>query len=226
MQSKAHASWTHEARLREVWRPQPGRYTDEELAEPLLGCGAAGPDCSHDRANVLWKVERMVSGDPDGQLGLSGLTGFTVPEVLAMIGEEAGFHPDIFADGEGPVPIDPFRVLAACRAAGDRLANAARRGEQVVLGTGHPSGLPLLYMAVAELVEEHGAMPIRPAEGFVWREQGRRRHPLHRRRQRSCPGRGQVAGEDGNGDRDGRQREARVVLAVLPGHCRRLRLML
>jgi len=117
----------------------------------------------------------MVSGDPDGQLGLSGLTGFTVPEVLAMIGEEAGFHPDIFADGEGPVPIDPFRVLAACRAAGDRLANAARRGEQVVLGTGHPSGLPLLYMAVAELVEEHGAMPIRPAEGFVWREQGRRR---------------------------------------------------
>jgi hypothetical protein len=175
MQSKAHAPWAHEAKLGEMWRPQPGRFSEEELAEALLGCGAAGPDCSHDRANVLWKVERMVSGDLDGQFGLTGLTRFTADEVLSMVGSEAGFDPDIFGDGEGPVPIDPSKVLAACRTAGHRLAHAARRGERVVLATGHPSGLPLLYMAVAELIEEHGATLLRPAEGFVWREQGRRR---------------------------------------------------
>jgi hypothetical protein len=124
---------------------------------------------------VLWKVERMVSGEPDGQFGLSGLTSFSVEEIVAMIGAEAGFDPGIFSEGEGPVPIDPSKVLDACRAAGRRLAHAARSGERVVLATGHPSGLPLLFMAVAELLEEHGASLLRPAEGFVWREQGRRR---------------------------------------------------
>lgn len=175
MQSKAQAPWTHDSKLSALWRPQPGAFSEEALADALLGCGAAGPDCSHDRANVLWKVERLVSGDPDGQFGLSGLTRFTVPEVLAMIGEETGFDPAIFGEGDGPVPIDPHRVLAACRTAGQRLAHAARRGERVVLATGHPSGLPLLYMAVAELIEENGAVLLRPAEGSQWREVGRHR---------------------------------------------------
>jgi hypothetical protein len=175
MQSKAHAPWAHDMKVREMWRPQPGRFSEDELAEALLGCAAAGQDCSHDRANVLWKVERLVSGDPDGQFGLSGLTSFTVPEVLAMIGDEAGFDPAIFGQGDGPVPIDPHKVLDACRAAGRRFAHAARRGEEVVLATGHPSGLPLLYMAVAELVEAQGATVLRPAEGLQWRELGRRR---------------------------------------------------
>ena len=175
MQSKAQAPWAHDMKLREMWRPQSGRFSEEELAERLLACGAAGPDCSHDRANVLWKVERMVSGDPDGQFGLSGLTKFSVPEVLAMIGEEAGFDPEIFDDDQGPVPIDPFKVLAACRETGRRLAHAAARRERVILATGHPSGLPLLYMAVAELIEERGAVLLRPAEGLHWKEMGRRR---------------------------------------------------
>jgi hypothetical protein len=175
MQSKAQAPWAHDITLREMWRPQPGRFSEDELAEALLGCAAAGPDCSHDRANVLWKVRQLVSGDPGGQFGLSGLTSFTESEVLAMIGDEAGFDPAIFDQGDGPVPIDPLKVLQACRDTGIRLAHAARRGEEVVLATGHPSGLPLLYMAVAELVEAHGATLLRPAEGLQWRELGRRR---------------------------------------------------
>jgi hypothetical protein len=92
-----------------------------------------------------------------------------------MIGDEAAFDPAIFGDGEGPVPIDPYKILAACRAVGHRLSHAAARGERVVLATGHPSGLLLLYMAVAELAEEQGAELLRPAEGLDWREAGRRR---------------------------------------------------
>jgi histidinol phosphate phosphatase hisN-like protein len=175
MHSKAHEGRTHEATFRGPWRPQPGTFSEDELAEALLASGAAGQDCSHDRTNVLWKVDRLVSGDPDAQFGLSGLTRFSVSEVLAMIGEEAAFDPAIFGDGEGPVPIDPSRVLAACRAVGGRLAHAAERGERVVLATGHPSGLPLLYMAVADLLDERGAQLLRPAEGVDWREADRRR---------------------------------------------------
>jgi Phosphatase len=175
MHGNAHAPWLRDTRLSHMWRPQPGSFSEEELADALLGCAAAGADCSHDRANVSWKVRRMLSGDPDGQFGLSGLTGFAESEVLAMIGEEAGFDPRIFDQGDGPVPIDPYRVLAACRSAGERLAHAARRGEQMVLATGHPSGLPLLYMAAAELIEENGGTVLRPAEGLQWREMGRHR---------------------------------------------------
>jgi hypothetical protein len=45
----------------------------------------------------------------------------------------------------------------------------------VILATGHPSGLPLLYMAAGELIEERGAVLLRPAEGLHWKEMGRRR---------------------------------------------------
>ena len=53
----------------------------------------------------------------------------------------------------GPTPIDPFRVLAAWEVAGDRLALAAAAGERVLLATGHPAGLTLLYQAFGELLE-------------------------------------------------------------------------
>ncbi|TMK97293.1 MAG: phosphatase, partial [Actinobacteria bacterium] len=113
-------------------------------------------------------------GDPDSQFGLSGLTAFTGPEVLDMMAAEAGFDPDPEIR-EGDVPIDPFRVLAACERAGRRLAEAAARGERVVLATGHPAGLILLYMAVAGLLEDEGARVIRPGSGRSWREMGRHR---------------------------------------------------
>src|SRR5690349_2022146 len=106
---------------RELWRPAHGRLSEEELAEALVKGGVAGPQGgSHDRPNVLYKIERLVMGEPDAQFGLSGLGGFTLPEVLAMMAEEGGFDPDPELE-TGLVPIDPIRVLAACREAGGRL---------------------------------------------------------------------------------------------------------
>jgi hypothetical protein len=123
---------------------------------------------------VLWKIKRLVEGDPDAQFGLTGLTSFTGEEVLAMVAGEAGFDPDPSLH-RGDVPIDPRRVLAACEAAGERLALAAERGERVVLATGHPAGLILLYLEVGRLLEEHGAEVLRPAMGFNWKEMERHR---------------------------------------------------
>jgi hypothetical protein len=159
---------------RDLWRPLPGLRSEDELAEALVRGGAAGPRGSHDRPNVLWKIERLVLGEPDAQFGLRGLDGFSMPEVLAMMAAEAGFDPDPTLEF-GPVPIDPYRVLAASREAGERLAEAARRGERVLLATGHPAGLPLLYMAVGDLLEERGAVLVRPADGETWNDLGRTR---------------------------------------------------
>jgi hypothetical protein len=157
---------------RNPWRP--ARYTYEELAEALVAGRIAGTVTSHDRHNVRWKIERLVQGEPDLQFGLTGLTEFTAHQVLEMVGQEAGFDPDPLLRDE-PVPIDPWKVLASLEAAGRRLGQAAERGERLILATGHPVGLILLYMAVGELLVERGAKLLRPLEGVHWREEGKRR---------------------------------------------------
>jgi hypothetical protein len=141
----------------------------EELARALLDGRIAGEITSHDRHNVRWKIKRLVGGDPDLQFGLSGLEGFSADQVLGLVAQEAGFDPDPLLQDD-PVPIEPDRILAACDAAGRRLAEAAARGERVLLATGHPAGLLLLYLAAGELLTDAGAKLLRPAEGSSWRE--------------------------------------------------------
>jgi hypothetical protein len=164
----------HETTEHDLWRLQPGRFSQEELAQAMIEARCAGPACSHDRPNVLWKIGKLVDGEPDSQFGLSGLTVFTGEEVLEMMSEEAGFEPEPWRR-DGDVPIDPWRVMAACDRAGERLALAAERGERVVLATGHPAGLILLYLAVGRLLQDNGAELLRPASGLHWREMGRHR---------------------------------------------------
>lgn len=164
MHSKAHE--------RDRWRP--ASYSREELADALVAARIAGPITSHDRANVRWKIKQLVAGDPNARFGLTGLTGTSPDEVLRLVAAETGFDPDPSLR-DGPSSIDPDRVLLALEAAGRRLAHAADRGERVVLATGHPAGLPLLYMAVGELLDEAGAKLLRPAEGQSWTEEGRSR---------------------------------------------------
>ena len=155
------------------WLPLP--RTRSELAAGLLSGCVAGPDCSHDRPNVLWKIKRLVDGEPALQFGLEGLTGaFSRDEVLSFVAEEGGFDADPSVT-TGPVNIDPWKMLDALEEAGDRLALAAARGERVLLATGHPNGPILLYMAVGELLEAHGAKLLRPLEGMAWLEAGHHR---------------------------------------------------
>src|SRR5689334_11255180 len=123
MQSKAHRPEIQETSDHDRWRPQPGRFSPWELAEAMVEARCAGPACSHDRSNVLWKIGKLVDGEPDSQFGLSGLTAFTGEEVLGMVAEEAGFEPEP-TRRDGEVPIDAERVLAACDLAGLRLALA------------------------------------------------------------------------------------------------------
>jgi Phosphatase len=168
----------------ERWDPWvPADYATDELAEALVEGRVAGPVTSHDRRNVLRKIRRLAEGDPDLQFGLRGMTDVPPATVLALMAEAAGFDPDP-AIREGPSLIDPYRVLAACEAAGRRLAQAVGRGERVILATGHPAGLPLLYIAIGELLERGGAKLLRPHEGVRWDEQGEVLYPMGRHRHR------------------------------------------
>jgi hypothetical protein len=143
------------------------------MRSALLDGGVAGVN-SHDRPNVFWKLHRLVQGEPDSRFGLSGVDTLSFEEVLGLMGEAGGFDPDP-AVRHGLVVVDPDRVLEAAAEVGERLVLSAERGERVLLATGHPTGLPLLYQAVGELLVEAGAKLLRPLEGFTWEEEGRRR---------------------------------------------------
>jgi len=166
---------SHAARLPAIDdRWIPGSHDREELARGLVEGKVAGPEISHPVDNVLWKIEHLCENDPDLQFGMTGLQQFTPREVLELVAEASGFVPDPNVR-EGPVPVDPGLVLDACEAVGDRLAFACRRGERVILATGHPVGLILLYMEVGRLLVRNGVELLRPYEGVSWRE-GVRHH--------------------------------------------------
>jgi len=153
------------------WIPAP--YPRERLIDALIDGGGAGVN-SHDRPNVLWKIKRLVEGDPELQFGLSGVSELPYETVLGLAAHAGGFS----ADPEvrhGVVIVDPARVLDAFEEVGDRLALAAERGERVLLATGHPTGLILLYQAAGRLLVEHGAKLLQPLEGFTWKVDGRSR---------------------------------------------------
>lgn len=153
------------------WEPRP--HDRDELRRALLDAEIAGPQVSHPLDNVLLHIRQLHQGDPDKQFGMSRLAGALSPErILDLVGEEAGFEPDHTAT-HGPVPVDPDHVLDRCEAVGERLAFACRRGESVVLATGHPVGLAHLYTEVGRELARRGAALLRPAEGVKWREADR-----------------------------------------------------
>jgi hypothetical protein len=163
----------------DLWTP--GRFERDELREALLGDGPAGLNV-HDRNNVRWKIKRLCAADPDSQFGLTGMDGLTPDEVLAAMAEAGGFAVEAGPDDDLAVWVDPDKVIDGFEAIGDRLTLAAERGEQVILATGHPVGLLLLYQATARLLTEAGAKVLRPLEGFTWthvdRKHGERRRQV------------------------------------------------
>jgi hypothetical protein len=174
MRSKAQENHARDVLRSARWRR--GDLTEEALLQALVLGRMAGPTVSHDRANVRWKIAQFASGDPRAQFGLTGLGVLSEERVMALMGEAAGFDPAIVSSGvDGDVPVDPARVLTRLDEAGVRLAEAAAAGERVLLATGHPVGLALLYAAVGELLVAHGASLPRPLEAEGWRSLGRAR---------------------------------------------------
>jgi hypothetical protein len=151
----------------EHWSPLT--HDRGELADALLGGGVAGT-ATHPLDNVRANALMLIDGDPDKQFGLTGLPGrFDLDGILDLVARGAGAPIDREAR-DGPVEIAPGPILDSCEAAGDRLARAAADGERVVLATGHPVGLALLYHALDRFLTRRGARVPRLANGERWRE--------------------------------------------------------
>jgi len=158
---------THAARLPKLderWTPQP--FERDDLVLGLLEGRVAFEEVSHPLDNVLNNIRLLVEGDPDKQFGMTGLQTFSAAEVLDLVAAASGFEVSDAVDG--PVPVDPELVLASSERVGDRLADAVRRGERVILGTGHPVGLAHLYTAVGRELRSRGVELLTPADGERW----------------------------------------------------------
>jgi hypothetical protein len=143
--------------------------TRDELLRDLVEGRVAGT-ATHPLDNVRGNIAMLMEGDPDKQFGLSGLPGaLTFEDILHLVEESAGVPIDREAR-YGPVEIAPEPILEACLAMGERLAKAAAGGERVVLATGHPVGLALLYRGIDRLLAERGADVLVLGRGARWRD--------------------------------------------------------
>jgi hypothetical protein len=154
-------------RVDERWTPRS--CSRDELEASLLIGGVAGT-AAHPLDNVRGNILMLIDGDPDKQFGLTGLPGtFTFDDILDQVAAGAGVPIDHDAR-YGGVEIAPAPIVDACEAVGERLAAACSRGERVILATGHPVGLALLYREVDRLLAARGAKILTPADGLRWRQ--------------------------------------------------------
>ncbi len=147
----------------------PRPYPREELVRALEAGRVAGV-ATHPLDNVIGNARLLLEGDPDKQFGLTGLQdGLVLQDVLDLVSAGSGVAIDP-TQGFGDVLIAPEPILDACEALGRRLALAAEGGERVLIATGHPGGLDLLYREWERLLLTHGGRVIKPADGVSWRD--------------------------------------------------------
>jgi Phosphatase len=133
----------------------------------LVANGVVGRHQSHTRANNIAKIRSLVDGDEGSSFGLSGMTRYSVDEVLTFLSELTGCSTDA-AQLAGEETLDPDLTVAAIARAAERLANAARRGATLFAGTGHPTGLLEHHMRVVDAYQRAGGKIVRPREEEKW----------------------------------------------------------
>jgi hypothetical protein len=139
--------------------PLPG--TIDAAREALVASGITGPHQSHPRADNLAKIRKLVDGNSGMAFGMSGMTSYSVAQVLQFVSDTTGCSPDA-SDNTVEDAIDPGRTVEAIIAAAERLVSYARRGAGVVFATGHPTGVLLHNLRVSDAFQRAGGKVLRP----------------------------------------------------------------
>ncbi len=157
-------------RVDDRWTVRP--HTREELLDGLQAGKVAGV-AAHPLDNVRRNIELLIEQDPDKLFGMTDMPGrFGFDDILDLVEAEAD-EPIDRAARSGQVHIAAEPILAACELLGDRLAAAAAAGDRVLVATGHPHGLDVLYRELARHLADRGAKMLHPADGATIQEDGR-----------------------------------------------------
>jgi hypothetical protein len=131
----------------------------ERYAERLLIAGVAGTNTSHGAQDNLYKINRVLEGDPNQTFGMDELLrGTDFEEAYAAVGYYTGYPPDQ-EETTGRGCINPARTAAGLLQAGERVRAVAEAGGRFVFATGHPGALLVYYLGVARWVEKLGGEP-------------------------------------------------------------------
>lgn len=149
-----------------------------QVREHLLGSRIAG-EVATTRENNLANYARMSARDPSYLFGLRPSGAWVPGEVLELMVERVGVHPDP-AYVEGTDTIDPDRTLAGLDAMAARLRRAKCRKERVLVATGHPGGVLAIHIEVARCLAAAGCTLLTPAAGWSFETPaGHRREIRH-----------------------------------------------
>ena len=136
--------------------------TIDAARRALVAAGITGPHQSHPRGDNLSKIRKLVDGNSGMAFGMSGMTAYSVAQVLQFVSDTTGCSPDA-SDDTVEDAIDPARTVAGIIAAAERLVSYARRGAGVVFATGHPTGILLHNLRVSDAYHRAGGTVLRPA---------------------------------------------------------------
>lgn len=141
--------------------PVPSRA---ELREHLVATRIAG-SVQTTVGDVLRKARLVSDGDHDFVFGLSGLGKYSPTDVLDQVTAQFGWTHTPGEPHEGPTWIDPDLVLDELDRAAERITDAGRQGQRVLLASGHPTGIMSLWQQVGRALVEAGAKLTRIADG-------------------------------------------------------------
>ncbi|MFG1794481.1 phosphatase [Nocardia sp. NPDC049149] len=145
---------------------RPGQSYDRVLLRKhLLKTRIAG-DVATPREGNLEHCRRMVAKDPGFQFGLV-LRDWTFRETLDTMVGLCGVNPDP-AYTHGQDTIDADLTLDALETMGERIGQAARNREKVLLATGHPGALMGVYRTVEDALRTAGCTVLTPAAGWSY----------------------------------------------------------
>ena len=146
----------------------------EELLDHLVSTRIAG-DVATPRHGNLANIGKMLAREPEYWFGLELERNWTFAEVLEVLAKRVGIDPDPERT-DGADRIDPALCVDALDDAAAVLADVAAAGGSVVLATGHPTGLLVVYLAVAAALRRAGCTVLSPADGtWVAVQEDRRR---------------------------------------------------
>ncbi len=138
----------------------------DELRKHLLEHRIAG-DVATPRENNLRNYRLLADREPRYLFGLEPEGRWSFADVLALMAEKVGVSPDPKYT-HGPDTIDVERTLERLDAFADRVRQAARNRERVVLATGHPAGLLGVYLEIARALAGAGCELLTPAAGWSY----------------------------------------------------------
>ncbi|HEV2640888.1 MAG TPA: phosphatase [Actinocrinis sp.] len=140
--------------------------TRDELVKHLLDSRIAGAVATP-RENNLLHYRLLADRDPYYLFGLDPGPQWTPDAILDLMAAKVGVSPRL-NHRSGQDAIDPELTVSALDRYADRLAEAARGRQRVLLATGHPGNLSTLYQRFAAVLRAAGCTVVQAGSGWSY----------------------------------------------------------